>query len=121
MESKLDDHLQQSDTTKRVNNELLEAYRASREENTLLKAAIEELIRMIMEQTSPPTPPSPDIPNNLSTGEEMSLQLFHVQRDIQDMLEAVRNPTGKRKCTPSNHYDDTEPMSSSTNRPTPRR
>jgi hypothetical protein len=35
MESKLDDVLQQLDATRRVNNELLEAYRASREENTL--------------------------------------------------------------------------------------
>jgi hypothetical protein len=82
MESKLDDVLQQSHATKRVNNELLEAYHASREENTLLKAAIEELTRKIMEQTLLPTPPSPDIANNPSTREEMSLQLFDVQDDI---------------------------------------
>jgi hypothetical protein len=78
MESKLDDLLQQSDMTKRVNIKLLEAYHMSREDNTLLKAAIEEVTRKITEQTSPPTPPSPDIPNNLSTREEMSLQLFDV-------------------------------------------
>jgi hypothetical protein len=73
MESKLDDLLQQSDASKRVNNDLLEAYHVSCEENTHLKTAIKELTRKIMEQTSPPTPPSPDIPNNPSAGEEMSL------------------------------------------------
>jgi hypothetical protein len=113
MESKLDDLLQQLDVTKRVNNELLEAYRASREENTLLKATIEELMRKIMEQTLTPTPLSPDIAHNHSAGEEMSLQLFDIQRDIQDVLEAVRNPTGKRKHAPSTNYDDAETTSSS--------
>jgi hypothetical protein len=44
MESKLDDPLQQSDATKHVNNELLEAYRASCNENTILKATIEDLM-----------------------------------------------------------------------------
>jgi hypothetical protein len=44
MESKLDDLLQQSDMTKCINDELLEAYYASCEENTLLKAAMEELM-----------------------------------------------------------------------------
>jgi hypothetical protein len=29
--------------------------------------------------------------------EEMTMQLTHVQHDIQDVLEAVRNPPGKRK------------------------
>jgi small-conductance mechanosensitive channel len=120
MESKLDDLLQQSDATKRINNELLEAYRASREENTLLKAAIEELTSKIMEQTSTPTPPSPDIAHNPSAREEMSLQLFDVQRDIQDVLEAVCNPAGKRKRAPSTNYDDAETRSFSTHRPTPR-
>jgi hypothetical protein len=119
MESKLDDVLQQSDVTKCINNELLEAYRASRKENTLLKAAVEELLRKVMEQTSLPTPPSPDIANNTSTGEEMSLQLFDVQRDIQDVLEAVRNPAGKRKRAPSTNYEDAETTSSSARRPTP--
>jgi hypothetical protein len=83
MESKLDDVLQQSDMTKRVNNELLEAYHTSREENTLLKAAIQELRRKIMEQSSPPTPPSADIANNPSAGQEISLQLFDIQCNIQ--------------------------------------
>jgi hypothetical protein len=44
MESKLDDLLQQSDATKHINAELLEAYHASHKENTLLKAAMEELM-----------------------------------------------------------------------------
>jgi hypothetical protein len=115
MESKLDDVLQQLDVTKYINNKLLEAYGISYEEYTLLKAVIEELMRMIMEQTLPPTPPSPDITNNPSAGEEMSLQLFNVQRNIQDMLEVVHNPMGKRKHAPSTNYnyDDMDTMSSS--------
>jgi hypothetical protein len=121
MESKLDDVLQQLDATKHVNNELLEAKRASREENTLLKAAIEELTRKITEQSSPPTPPCPEIANNPCAGQEMSLQLFDIQRDIQDVLEVVRNPRGKRKYALSTNYNDPEMMSSSTRRPTPRR
>jgi hypothetical protein len=120
MGSKLDELLQQSDTTKRVNNKLLEAYRVSCEENTLLKAVIQELMTKITEQASPTTPPSPDIANNPSSGEEMSLQLFDVQRDIRDVLEAVHNPVGKRKCTPSTNYDDAEITSSSARQPTPR-
>jgi hypothetical protein len=44
MERKLDDLLQQLDMTKCINNELLAAYCASHEENTLLKAAMEALI-----------------------------------------------------------------------------
>jgi signal recognition particle GTPase len=119
MKSKLDDILQQSDVTRRINDELLEAYRASREENTLQKAAIEELTRKIMEQASPPTPLSPDIANDPSASEEMSLQLFDVQHDIRDMLEVVHNPAGKRKCAPSTNYDDAETTSSSARRPTP--
>jgi hypothetical protein len=120
MESKLDDVLQQSDVTRRINNELLEAYHALREENTLLKAAVEELMRKIIEQASPPTPPSLDIANDSSTREEMSLQLFDVQHDIRDVLEVVRNPAGKRKRAPSTNYDDAETTSSSARRPTPR-
>jgi hypothetical protein len=116
MESKLDDLLQQSDASKHINNELLEAYHVLLEENTLLKAAMEELMRKITEQTATHTPPSPDIANNPCAGEGMSLQLFDVQRDIQDVLEVVRNTAGKRKRAPSTNYDDRQPTSSSARR-----
>jgi hypothetical protein len=119
MEGKLDDILQHSDVTRCINNELLQAYRASREENTLLKAAVEELTRKITEQASPPTPPSLEIANDPSAREEMSLQLFNIQRDIWDVLEAVCNAAGKRKCAPTTNYNDAEMMSSSAYRPTP--
>jgi hypothetical protein len=36
------------------------------------------------------------------------------------MLEAVRNPVGKRKRAPSTNYDNAEMTSSSARRPTPR-
>jgi hypothetical protein len=29
--------------------------------------------------------------------EEMTMQLSHVQHDIQDVLDAIRDPPGKRK------------------------
>jgi hypothetical protein len=56
-----------------------------------------------------PTPPSPEImTTNCCIIEEMSSHLFDVQRNIQDMLEAVCNPMGKRKLAGSNNYDDVE-------------
>jgi hypothetical protein len=55
-----------------------------------------------------------------SAMETTSLQLYGVQQDLQDVLDLVRNPTGKRKHAPSNNYDDAEPTSPTTPRPTPR-
>jgi hypothetical protein len=119
--SKLDSLLQLTDATKRINKELLMAYHAWHVENTVLKAAIEDLMRKITEQTGTPTPPSPDIATyNPSAMEEMFLQILDVQCNIQYVLEVVRNPMGKSKCSPSNNYnyDDTEPMSPTAGQPT---
>jgi hypothetical protein len=44
-----------------------------------------------------PAPPPPDPVTSPSAMEEMTMQLSHVQHDIQDILDAVRNPPGKRK------------------------
>jgi hypothetical protein len=47
--------------------------------------------------------------------EEMTMQLSIVQHDIQDVLEAVRNPPGKRKRRTSNQ--DAEPTTPTNRRP----
>jgi hypothetical protein len=46
--------------------------------------------------------------------EEMSLQLYRVQQGIEDILDAVHNPAGKRKYSLNSEYDNTEPQSPTT-------
>jgi hypothetical protein len=52
-------------------------------------------------------PPSPATAASSTMMEEMTMQLLVIQHDIQDVLEAVRNPPGKRKWHTSNQ--DAEP------------
>jgi hypothetical protein len=94
---------------------LREAYRASREETAALKAAVDSLTQKIDEQLAIPAPPSPDLLASPTTMEEMTMQLSVVQHDIQDVLEAGRNPPGKRKRRTSNQ--DTEPTTLTNRRP----
>jgi hypothetical protein len=53
--------------------------------------------------------------------EEMSLQLYGVQQVIEDVLDAVHNPAGKRKRSPNSEYDNTEPQSPTTRRQLPQK
>jgi regulator of replication initiation timing len=119
MESHLDHLLQQLDATKCINNELVEAYHALHEQNTHLKAMIKDIMSKITEQTMTPTPRSLDITrNHHSAMQEISLQLFDIQCNVQDVLDMVCNPMGKRKCAARNNYDNMElisPMSRITN------
>jgi hypothetical protein len=89
--------LQKMDAAWTENTALREAYRASREETAALRAAVDSLTRKIDEQLAIPAPPSPDLLASPATMEEMTMQLSVVQHNIQDVLEAVRNPPGKRK------------------------
>jgi hypothetical protein len=41
--------------------------------------------------------PLPDPATSPSAMEEMTMQLADIQHDIQDVLEAIGNPPGKRK------------------------
>jgi hypothetical protein len=50
---------------------------------------------------------------------EMTMQLSHVQHDIQDVLDAVRNPPGKRKRRTSDQ--DNEPTTPTNRRPATQR
>jgi hypothetical protein len=99
--------LQRMDAAWTKNTALREAYCASREEMAALKAAVDTLTWKIDEQVTIPAPPSPDLSASPTTMEEITMQLSTVQHDMQDIVEAVRNPPGKRKRCTSNQ--DAEP------------
>jgi hypothetical protein len=101
------------------NTALCEAYCASREETAALKAAVDALMKKLEENTVISTPPSPDTMASSTTMEEMTMQLSHVQHDIQDILDAVRNPPGKRKRCTSNQ--ENEPTTQTNRRPATQR
>jgi predicted ATPase with chaperone activity len=89
------------------NTALWEAYCTSREETAALKTAVDALMKRIDETITTTAPPSPATATSSTTMEEMMMQLSVIQHDIQDVLEAVRNPPGKRKRHTSNQ--DTKP------------
>jgi hypothetical protein len=76
---------------------LCEAYHTSREETAQLNAAMDTLTKKLNENIAISTPPSPDTMTTSSVMEEIMMQLSHIQNDIQDVLDVVRNPPGKRK------------------------
>jgi hypothetical protein len=107
--------LQKMDTTWTENTALREAYRASREETAALKAAVDTLTNKLDENITTTMPPSPATATSSSAMEEMTMQLSCIQHDIQDVLDTVRNPPGKRKrCTSD---QDNEPMMPTNRRP----
>jgi hypothetical protein len=76
---------------------LRKAYRQSTAETAALKATVDTLTKQVDEHIIFPALPLPDPVTSPSAMEEMTMQLSHVQHDIQDILEAVRNPPSKRK------------------------
>jgi hypothetical protein len=76
---------------------LCKAYRQSTAEIAALKATVDTLTKQLDEHIIIPVPPLPDPVTSPSAMEEMTVQLSHVQHDIQDVLAAVRNPPSKRK------------------------
>jgi hypothetical protein len=107
----LEGALQWMDAVLNDNTMLRAAYDASRAETAALKAAVDTLTWKIDEQIAIPAPPSPDFMASSTTMEEMTMQLSVVQHDIKDVLEAVRNPPGKRKrCTSNQDTEPTMPM-----------
>jgi transcription elongation GreA/GreB family factor len=97
IESKMDSLLQKMETTWTENMALREAYHASREEIALLKAAMDTLTKKLHNNITISAPPSPGTATSSAAMEEMTMQLSHIQNDIQDVLDAVGNPPGKRK------------------------
>jgi regulator of replication initiation timing len=89
--------------TKKVDKMALEevalrkAYRQSTAETAALKATVDTLTKQLDEHIVFPDLPLPDPATSPSAMEEMTMQLSHIQHDIQDVLEAIRNPPGKRK------------------------
>jgi hypothetical protein len=104
---RLDSLIMKMDTVANENTVLRAAYDSSKEETAALKAAVDTLTQKFDEQITIPSPPSPDLTASSTMMEEMTMQLSIVQHDIQDILEAVRNPPGKRKRRTSNQ--DAEP------------
>jgi hypothetical protein len=92
---------------------LRKAYHQSTAETAALKATVDTLMKQLDERIIIPASPLPDPATSPSAMEEMTMQLSHVQHDIQDVLAAIRNPPGKRKrwgsdqntgpTTPTNH------------------
>jgi regulator of replication initiation timing len=76
---------------------LRKAYHQSTAETAALKANVDALTKQLDEHIVFPALPLPDPTASSTTMEEMTMQLSVVQNDIQDVLEAVRNPPGKRK------------------------
>jgi hypothetical protein len=79
------------------NTMLRTAYDSTKAETAALKAAVDTLMKKIDEQSVISAPPSPNLTASSTAMEEMTIQLSVIQNDIQDVLEAVRNPPGKRK------------------------
>jgi septation ring formation regulator EzrA len=102
--------LQRTDTVLNDNTELRTAYDASRAETAALKATVDTLTKTFDEQTAMPAPLSPNLTASSTTMEEMTIQLSVIQHNIQDVLEAIRNPPGKRKrCTGNQDAEPTMP------------
>jgi methyl-accepting chemotaxis protein len=79
------------------NTMLCAAYDSTKAETAALKAAVNALTKKIDEQSVILVPPSPNLMASSTAMEEMTMQLCVVQNDIQDVLEAVRNPPSRRK------------------------
>jgi regulator of replication initiation timing len=76
---------------------LCKAYRQSTAETAALKATVDTLTKQLNERIVTAAPPLPDPVTSPSAMEEMTMQLSHIQHDIQDVLAAIHNPPGKRK------------------------
>jgi chromosome segregation ATPase len=119
LNSKMDSLLQKMDAAWTENTALREAYHASRDETAALKAAVDTLTKKLDENIATTVPPSPETVTSSTAMEEMTMQLSNVQHDIQDILDAVRNPPGKRKRHTSNQ--DNEPTTPTNRRPATQR
>jgi hypothetical protein len=85
------------DATWTENTVLCKAYCACRQETAALKATMDALMKRIDETITTTIPPLLDTITSSTMIEEMTIQLSYVQHDIQDILDAICNPPGKRK------------------------
>jgi hypothetical protein len=94
---------------------LRKAYCQSTAKTAALKATVDTLTKQLDEHIVFPGLPLPDPTTSPSAMAEMTMQLSHLQHDIQDVLAAVRNPPGKRKRWGSDQ--NTEPTMPMNRRP----
>jgi hypothetical protein len=97
LSNKIDSLLQKMDAFWSENIALHEAYHASREETAVLKVAIDTLTKKLDENIAISAPPLPATMTTSTTMEEMMMQLSYIKNNIQDVLDAICNPPGKRK------------------------
>jgi hypothetical protein len=76
---------------------LCKAYCQSTAKIAALKATVDILMKQLDGYIIFPALPLPDLATSPSAMEEMTMQLSHIQHNIQDVLEAVCNPPSKRK------------------------
>jgi hypothetical protein len=112
---KLENLTRQVDKMALEEEALRKAYRQSTAETAALKATVDTLTKHLDEHIVFPALPLPDPANSPSAMEEITMQLSHVQHDIQDVLAAMRNPPGKRKRRGSDQ--NTEPTTPTNRRP----
>jgi hypothetical protein len=94
---KLDNLTRQVDKMAMEEVALHKAYCQSTAETAALKATVDTLMKQLDEYIIIPAPPLPDPATSPSAMEEITVQLSHVQHNIQDILAAIRNPPGKIK------------------------
>jgi hypothetical protein len=105
--SKMDNLLQKMDAAWTENTALRDAYGTSRGETAALTVAVDTRTKKLDENITTTAPFSPATATSSTTMEGMTMRLSHVQHDIQDVLDAIHNPPGKRKrCT---SHQDNEP------------
>jgi SMC interacting uncharacterized protein involved in chromosome segregation len=102
LNSKIDTLLHKMDATCTENTVLRQAYHASREETAALKAAVDTLMKKLDKNIATTILPSPETITSPSAIEEMMMQLSHIQHDIQDVLDTIHKPPGKRMGCTSN-------------------
>jgi hypothetical protein len=76
---------------------LCKAYCQSTAETAALKATVDTLMKQLDECIVILASPLLDLVTSPSAMEEMTMQLSHVQHEIQDVLAAICNPPSKRK------------------------
>jgi hypothetical protein len=75
LNSTIDSLLEKTDATWTENTSLCEAYRTSREETAMLKAAVDSLTKTLDKNIATSTLPSPATATTFSTMEEMTMQV----------------------------------------------
>jgi hypothetical protein len=95
--SKLNTLLMKFHTVNTENTLLHEAYSTSREERAALRAAVDNLMKKLDDTIAIIAYPLLDTIAPSASMEEMIIQLSIIQNNIQDILEIVDNPPGKRK------------------------